>query len=88
MDDFLKFGICPVCSSDGGDYPAASLTTADSQTNIEVAGQGVPLYDYEGKMVCKECMERLKADSESLLSAKEHADAEASRSRAGFGGID
>jgi hypothetical protein len=87
MDDFPSFGICPVCSSDGGDYPAADLTTADSQTNIDETGQGVPLYEYKGQMVCKECKDRLEADSESLLSAKKHAREEAFRSKAGFGGI-
>ncbi len=82
-EDFPMFGICPACSSDGGDYPAADLTTADSQSNIDETGQGVPLVRYKGRIMCEPCKARLQADEESLESARRHAEAE--RSRAGMG---
>jgi len=82
--DFPMFGICPVCSSDSGDYPVADLTGADAQTNIDETGQGVPLEWYKGKAICRQCIHRLSADEESRVSAKKHASEEAYRSRIGF----
>jgi len=86
-EEFPMFGICPVCSSDGGDYPASELTSADSQTNIDESREGVPLVWYQGKKMCEECKERLMADAESLRSAERHAAEKRFRNRAGFGGI-
>ena len=82
--DFPMFGICPVCSSDGGDYPAADLTTADSQTNIDETGEGVPLVMYQGRKMCEMCKNRLIADEESIESARRDAEEQRFRSAAGF----
>ena len=84
MSNFPMFGICPVCSSDGGDYPAADLTAADSQTNIDETGQGVPLVMYQGRKMCETCKDRLISDEESLESARKHAEEEGFRARMGF----
>lgn len=102
MEDFPMFGICPVCSSNGGDIPQASLGPADAgyaitsdgdnadvrtvanDYLIDIKGDGVPLFWYQGKKMCKECKDRLSADAESLLSAKKHAREETSRQRVGF----
>ena len=82
--DFSMFGICPVCSSDGGDYPATDLTTADSQSNIDETGEGVPLVWHNGRKMCEICKNRLIADEEGLENARRHRDEERFRANAGF----
>lgn len=84
MSDFPLFGICPVCSSDGGDYPAPVLTGADSQSNIDATQEGVPLFWHNGKIMCQTCKNRLIADEESRVAARKHAEDEQFRAKAGF----
>ena len=78
------FGKCDVCGQDGGDAPAADLTSADSQSNIVEAGSGVVLVKYQGRLMCEQCVSRLQADEESIRSAEKHAEAERFRGSVGF----
>ena len=87
----IKFGICQVCGSKGTEYPAADLTTADSQSNIDGAAsslvdtpKGVQLEYYKGKLMCRVCKNRLSADDVSLREADKHARSQSFRDRAGF----
>ncbi len=82
--DFPMFGICPVCSADGGDRPAAELTGADSTSNIDETGEGVPLVMYQGQKMCEICKNRKISDEESLVSARRHAEEEGRRAGMGF----
>ena len=51
---------------------------------VDETGGGVPLFWYQGQKVCKECLDRLSADAESLDSARRHAEEERFRSGSGF----
>lgn len=91
MADII-YGICKVCGNRGKDYPATSLTTADSQSNIDGAAnptltapsKGVELIYYNGKLMCHVCKNRLESDEQSRISADKHAEAEEFRSKVGF----
>jgi hypothetical protein len=78
----IKFGICQVCGEAAGDQ-VSGLTTADAPAR-DIVGSGVLLEDYDGKMTCKQCIQRLKADEESLVSAEKHAEEERFRNQSGF----
>lgn len=77
----IKFGKCQICGSNGGDDPAASGSDATARDTV---GNGVPLEEYEGVMACKQCIQRLEADKESLRCAERHAEEEAFLQTAGF----
>ena len=79
-----KFGICPICGANSGDYAAGGLTLADSQTNIVRPGTGVVLVEYQGKLMCENCRREKQADEESLASAKKHAQEQRFRDKVGF----
>ena len=79
-----KFGICPVCGANAGDYAAGDLTLADSQTNIDTTGNGVVLVEYQGKLMCENCQKEKQADEESLIAAKKHEEEQKFRDKAGF----
>lgn len=77
------WGVCPVCAGKGSDYPAADLTLADSQTNID-AGTGLPLVYYKSKLMCGKCKEQKSAEDISLDNARKHSDTEKFLNNAGF----
>ena len=83
MEDTI-FGICQVCGNDGGDAPAASLSGADSVSNIVEKGSGVVLEMYQGRLMCEPCKNRLSSDEESVRSAQKHAESQTFRDQAGF----
>ena len=60
------------------------VRTVANGYKVDTAKEGVPLYWHEGRTICKECVDRLTADSESLLSAHKFAKEESFRQRAGF----
>lgn len=80
----VTFGKCPRCGANGGDYPAADISDADSDSNLEVVGNGVKLELFRGDWLCPMCVKEIKQDEESRKHAKKHADAERFRGRAGF----
>lgn len=78
-----------MCGAKGGPQ-TASLTSADVAARTTAGadgydpGNGVILKKHEGKLMCEVCINDLKNDAQSLLSAKKHAEAERFRSKAGF----
>jgi hypothetical protein len=76
------FGICQVCGADGRDQ-TVGLTSADAAAR-DLTGNGIELKKYLGRFLCPICIQDAKADAESLLSAKKHAEAERFRGKAGF----
>jgi len=84
MAEDTIFGICQVCGNDGGDAPAASLSGADSISNIVEAGSGVVLEWYKGQLMCEPCKNRLSSDEESRLAAEKHAESQQFRDQTGF----
>lgn len=85
MDFPLKtYGTCPVCGGKGGDYPAASLDSADSTSNLHTTGNGLLLEEYEGEYMCSLCKRNKQADAESLIAAEKHAEEVKFRQQAGF----
>lgn len=85
------YGKCPICGDAARDYPAASLTSADAQDNIDGAdssltdpSKGVPLEWWRGELMCRTCKNRLQADDESLIAAERHAESQSFRDKAGF----
>jgi len=90
MEDTI-FGKCPICGGSGKDYPAADLSSADAQDDIDGAGsslrsasKGIVLVWYLGKLMCEMCKNRLKADEASRLSAEKHKEAQVFRDKVGF----
>lgn len=77
----IIFGICQVCGADGGDDPNPSSADASAR---DTSGNGVPLEEYEGKMMCKQCVQRKKADEESKLDTSRRSEEERFRQAAGF----
>ena len=77
----IIFGICQVCGADGGDDPNPSSADAAAR---DTSGSGVPLEEYEGKMMCKLCIQRKKADEESRISTERRSEDERFRQAAGF----
>lgn len=77
-----KFGICQECGSSGGDDPSPA-SSADVAAR-DTTGSGVPLEEYDGKMMCKQCIQRKKADEESIVAADKRAEEEKFRQGAGF----
>lgn len=80
----IIFGKCPVCGSDGGDCPAEDLSSADSVSNIDEAGNGVVLEYYNGKLMCRICKKRLQADEETKTANQRRSEDERFRQKAGF----
>jgi hypothetical protein len=78
----IKFGRCPVCGSKGDDK-TSGLTSADSTSDTD-PGTGVILDNYDGKLMCEICRNRLRADAESKLAARKHSEEEKFRGKAGF----
>ncbi len=78
-------GTCEECGMDGHDEVTANLTSADAAER-DGAGEslGVELWEYQGRMLCNVCIERLKSDDESRESARKHADEQKFRTKAGF----
>ena len=85
----IKFGICQQCGAKGGPQ-TVGLTSADAAARSTPGadgydpGNGVILKKYKGKLMCEVCINDLKNDDQSLLSAKKHAEADRFRSKAGF----
>jgi len=85
----IKFGICQQCGAKGGPQ-TADLTSADAAARSTSGedgydpGNGVILKKHNGKLMCEVCINDLKNDAQSLLSAKKHAEAERFRAKAGF----
>lgn len=84
MAEDTLFGRCNVCGQDGGDAPAASLSGADSTSNIVANGSGVVLIKYKGRLMCEQCKTRLSSDEESIVSAHKHAESQSFRDKVGF----
>lgn len=85
MEPFpITFGKCPRCGSDGGDYPAADISNADSDSNLETTGNGVKLELFRGDWLCPMCIKEIKADEETEAMVKKQNAAERFRGRAGF----
>lgn len=80
----IIFGRCPVCGDTSADYAAASLTPADSQSNLDVVGNGTILEYYQGELMCEVCKKTRIMREESELSAEKHAEEDAFRAAAGF----
>ena len=77
------FGRCSRCNG-GGDYPTSSLTSADSQSNIDETINRTELKMYMGKALCPLCISELKAERESRMMAKKHSSSDRFRTKAGF----
>ncbi|TBR15641.1 hypothetical protein EPO66_05710 [bacterium] len=75
------FGICQVCGADGGDDPNPSSADASAR---DTSGSGVILEEYEGKMMCKQCIQKNKADEESKIATDRRSEEERFRQAAGF----
>jgi len=80
----IKFGVCQYCGGKGADYPAADLTYADAQDNLDETGNGIPLVDYDGMLVCEMCRDTLENRKESLRQAERLAEEQRFRDNAGF----
>lgn len=77
----IKFGICPDCGADAGDD--ATPTSADAPAR-DTTGSGVPLFWYEGRLICQLCVKRYKADNESMEKARKIAEEDRFRAQVGF----
>jgi hypothetical protein len=80
----IIFGVCFRCSAKGADAPAADLTEADAQDNLDAVGNGVELFLHDGEYICQLCIKDIEADEESRLDAHKQADEEKFRQQAGF----
>uniref|UniRef100_A0A6H1ZNQ9 Uncharacterized protein n=2 Tax=viral metagenome TaxID=1070528 RepID=A0A6H1ZNQ9_9ZZZZ len=76
------FGKCPICGYAGDDASDAQRTDADASNSD--SGNGVVLIEYQGKVMCEVCKNRLESNEQSKQSAKKHAEEDRFRSRAGF----
>jgi hypothetical protein len=78
-------GACEECGMDGHDEVTANLTSADAEER-DTAGEGlgVELWEYQGRMLCNVCIERLKSDDVSREDALKHAEEQKFRTQAGF----
>lgn len=74
---------CPVCGS-GGDTPAASLTDADAQSNIDTVDAGEYLVWYEGELMCPLCKQNRINRQQSDVVAERCAEEQDWRDRVGF----
>jgi len=77
----IIFGICQVCGADGGDDPNPSSADASARYT---SGNGVPLEEYEGKMMCKLCIQTKKADEQGKIATERRNEEERFRQAAGF----
>lgn len=83
-DTLEVFGKCHRCGGSGPDKPAASLTTADAQGNLNTLAQGEILTYFEGILMCDYCIQSEKNRRQSIMSADRHAEEESFRARVGF----
>lgn len=77
----IIFGKCEVCGGGGGDAPAPSSADAPATDTV---GNGMPLKEYDGKMMCKICIQEAKAKEESKLDTERRSEEERFRQSAGF----
>jgi len=75
------FGKCQVCGGGGGDAPTPSSADAPATDTI---GNGMPLEEYDGKMMCKICIQDAKAREESKLDTERRSEEERFRQAADF----
>ncbi len=77
----MIFGKCEVCGADGGNHPSPSSADAPASST---SGSGVILEEYDGKMMCKQCIQSKKADEESKIDTDRRNEEEQFRQAAGF----
>ena len=57
------YGRCPVCGGFGKDDPSSG----SQHSTEDHTGAGYNLAYYDGRLMCKMCMKRLKADAETAI---------------------
>ena len=77
-------GFCPRCGGDGGDTPAAQLTDADAQDNIDEDSKKTVLIEYRGELFCNICLEEYKDEEQAIIDAQKYALADSQRAAMGF----
>ncbi len=75
------WGTCQECGANGGDHANPSSADASARDSV---GNGVPLEEYDGKKLCKLCIQRKKADEETKVDTDRHSEEERFRQAAGF----
>lgn len=75
------FGKCEVCGGGGGDAPTPSSADAPA---TDTTGNGMPLEEYDGRMMCKICIQEAKAREESKFDTNKRSEEERFRQAAGF----
>ena len=81
----ITFGKCPRCGSDGGDYAASDISSADSSSNIDISGNGVKLELFRGDWLCPLCIKEILANEETKTMTNKRNDVKNFLGRAGFG---
>ncbi len=79
-----RIGFCPRCGGDGGDIPAASLTGADAQSNIDTDRRKTVLTLYQGEFFCDICLKEFKDEEFSLIESDRFQKADELRAGLGF----
>ena len=81
----IAFGKCTRCGSkSGADYPASDLTSADSQSNLDIVGNGVTLVWFRGDLMCDVCIKEIIQREESNIDRYKREREETFRAKSGF----
>ena len=75
------FGKCDECGATGGDKADASGADVPA---TDTTGNGVPLKEYDGKLLCDMCIKKGEADEETEDDTERRAEEESFRQKAGF----